>query len=547
MNRAFNYLSALSLTLAACSPVYFVDPDRTLKEGLKIVEAVHLRPVSDQRIYLHLRVATREGAELIRFRWSNSSGTFDIPQEAIIDQQTCGQKERCFSVVMPPNGSHSPQMITLLAPTIGHQHEASVQTISLPAHRVSGEAEGENGQMRIYLEDPIRAWFSEPEEVSVGPEEEAPTELRLLFPRKFEVKLSKGPCGDSSAPQTTPWTEIESFPAVQPAEYDGSPFMRACVQLRPQAPESGPIVAEASVPARAVVRNYRHVYSPPVEVAPLAFLVLYDLELTNSARCKDVQDQLADMIETAAQRISAEDRRGAPVVKLPPVQIAQDQGVSCRQTNRRDFDGAQLAERAMLELQQRFPGQQTKILVVYVTNLDLALPIQLSRSLLRFQSTLDDAGEAQAHVIAIGPEETVLDLSPDQQIPWLATIDPSFPTILAGTLGAVWPFQTAVHTPGTVVPLSQAGQQQAFQAYRLCKSSEGGLRLLGIDAPGGYSFEPPEYGPAYQVNLPTPRLETSGTFIAPQVEVGWQGCLRLCDHPAPGGPAEISWLSHPEC
>jgi hypothetical protein len=92
------------------------------------------------------------------------------------------------------------------------------------------------------------------------------------------------------------------------------------------------------VPARAQLEVYEHQYVPPVEVAPVAFALIFDLEIPVEARCGEAKELVrAALIDAARTSIEREDPR-PEIVELPSVEVAVKDGVPCRQENERHFD-----------------------------------------------------------------------------------------------------------------------------------------------------------------------------------------------------------------
>src|SRR5690606_16089658 len=116
----------------------------------------------------------------------------------------------------------------------------------------------------------------------------------------------------------------------------------------------------------------------PVETSPMIFLPLFDLDIRDAERCSAAQALVISALRGAADEIAAADPAGAELLELPPVEIAQVDGVPCRQANDRSFSAPALAASALQAIDKAFGAdRRVRALVAYANNIDLPLPESL--------------------------------------------------------------------------------------------------------------------------------------------------------------------------
>ncbi|MCB9646058.1 MAG: hypothetical protein H6730_05580 [Deltaproteobacteria bacterium] len=534
MRRLGPGLAAAALAVMACAPVTFVDPDAAAKAALRVDSVEQLVVRDDPRLYLHVRFATRTataGTELVAL---TADGTYQLPWSEAA-RSACGETTTCVSFVLGP-GVRPPEVVALLAPALGHRQEVTVTRRLLEGYLLEAEARDLNHAVQVNLHDPIRRYYAETNTGTVA--------ATLPFTRRFEAHVSPGACGAAPDPADPAWTRLKGLPAALDAEFSPAPDPVACVWVRPERPLRGAPLGARSVGARAEVERFRHVYTPPLEEAPLVFLPIFDLEIPNAARCEEAEGLVQSAIVDAAARIS--EATGAPVLALEPLEIAEVDQVACRQANERDFDPDVLVARANAAIQAAFGDQRVRILWIYVQNLDLYLPEPLLNSLRQLRSIVRNTTAHGDFMFAISPERVQDQLEPDRQLLWLASEEPLFRASIRSTLTAMWPFTTLQHARTTVVHMTSEGEAARFEAYRSCVTSDP-VELLGTPVGRQGARRPDEGGPSYTVALPDQWLVPSGELVRPTVVVEWEACRAYCDRPAPGQDPRLPWTESPGC
>jgi hypothetical protein len=492
-----------------------------------IEEALEIMIDGDPRRYLHLRIPSREALDRIRISIEGDSGRAEIPSDALGVQVPCQDTATCIAITIPRAVPGSASTVILEVPEIGHQARAPILRVDAGPYGLETSAEAANTQISLTLDDPIRRVFSMLDTSTPGGV--------LLFPRNFELHLSPGACADPPSSEDHGWSPLPSTRGMIPAPFPATADPLLCLRLRPALPPGGSEVLAMSVPARAIVDTFQHVYTPPTESAPLVYLPMYDLDLPSEMRCSDAEGLIDSSVMNAAVSVSANDPEHPPILRLDPQRISVNTaGVLCQQDDSRNFDPIALAARIRSALDAKLPGRRARVLAVYANNLNLELPVPLLQSFntLRASFPATSTSAQQLALFAIAPTRAVVSLMPDQGVDFVGTEEPAFGPIVAAGLGAVWPFRTVLHNDQTVVPLLAAAEIAKYGLYRICSASAP-ISPIGSSSITQGILRPGPVGPAYTVPLPAQVLQPPVHFDPPSVQVRWQGCRALCDRALP--------------
>jgi hypothetical protein len=529
--------AALACVLgAACGPVTFVDPDAEAKARLQLEGVEQLVVREDPRIYLHLRFATRTATAGTALVGLTAEGTFQVPWSAAA-RSDCGPSRTCLALTLSP-GLPAPEALALLAPALGHRQEVPVVRRELEGYLLEAEARELNQAVQVSLLDPIRRYFGE---TGAGTGTVATS---LPFVRPFEAHVAPGACGAPPEPADPGWTRLRTLPAVVETRFSPGPEPLACAWVRPAIPARGPPIGARTVGARAEVYRFRHVYSPPVERAPLVFLPLFDLEIPNPARCAEAEGLVQAAVVDAAAQISA--RTGAPVLALDPYELAEVDQVACRQANDRAFSAELVVRRAAEAIEAAFGPQPVRILWIYVQNLDLLLPEGLERAFIQLRAVVRSTTPHADFLFALAPGRVQDQLQADRHLEWVATEEPLFRSSIRGLLEGLWPFTTVRHDRDAVISMVPRGEAGRFIAYRVCRSSDA-VEPTGAPLGASTARVPDAGGPGFTVALPDQWLIPASDVLRPTVVVEWEGCAAYCERPAPGQDPWLPWLDAPGC
>jgi hypothetical protein len=544
----------LAFCKLGCGNTVFVDPDRALKASLVFTHIERLVVMGDDRSYFEVHIANRTAIDRVRLYAEGPSTRVALPMDGAI-VQPCFDRETCISLTLGPGVPMEVDHLALEVPEIGHRLASRLTVSTLTGYDLSGAAQAGNQTVEVEVDDPIRRHFPslEPSNTIDDSGNVIGMGTILIFPRTFDALASSGGCGLPAGPTAEGWTTESSTPFAIAASFSGGSDPLTCISIRPTHPKGGNAIGALTIGARAVVTRFQHVYTPPVEISPLVYLPLFDLELPTVDRCNAAESLVETAIMDAATDLATEammgGSSGAEIMMLPAVQIANASGVLCHQSNDRTFDGMAVASQAESALVDRFGGtRRVRVVLVYATNLDLDLPPSLVSAFQSLRAGFDGSIDPNHRdlLLGIAPEKPLMFLTPDRSMDWLATDEPSFRGAIKTVLKDVWPFRTVVHTDQTIVPLTTDDQRGRFREYRICSASKD-VTPIGMKLPDLTVIEVGPDGPAYRVSLPEEVLVESLGFMIPSVSVGWEGCEALCDHPAPSGDGVTPWTRAPGC
>lgn len=531
------------LFAASCGEVTFVDPFAAEKARLQLVEAERLIVEGDPRVYVLVRVGSRnlKLADL-QLTLSGPDGMFTLPLEDAITQD-CGERESCISITLGPGLPNALMSAELAAPRFGHHSRTELSTVHLGPYAISSRSISGNTRIVVDVDDPIRAHLPFPE----TSEAEASTSAPVLFPRTFEALVRPGACSTAAAPDAKDWTRLEGNPSETQASFSSEVDPRACVSVRPSLPRGGPSVASATVEARALVTRFSHVYSPKVELSPMVFIPFFDLEIANETRCQEAENLVTSAILDTARERSASSSGGAEVLALDAIELAHGGGERCHQTNDRTFDPETVGGEIRRAITRAFgESRRVRVLLVYATNLEVDPPAALSTAFVRLRKGLLSSEGRGDYLLTLAPSRAVMGLMPDQQVPWLTVTDAAFRELIQGVLRPIWPFTTILHTDQTAVPLTDASMRARFSLFRICSATKTVLPIGSRAGQQGF-FIPGPLGPAYTVSLEPSILSPAASTRVPAVAVEWEGCEGLCDHPASVGDVLTPWNRTEAC
>lgn len=520
----FGLVTSLGVGLIAgaqgCGEVIFVDPDADLKRALSFAQADRLIVDGDPRGYFFVRVTTSQRASELRFWVQGNEGRFQIPAEAALPV-SCGQ-DSCFAITMGPGLPENLSAFGLSLPSIGHEAQAPLLTNRTSGYVLSASAKDRNTQVQVSVSDPVSMW-------------------NPSFPRRFEAFSQADAC--AQLPDDPPWQAVTNPPEI-PALFSEGPRPLSCITIRPDRPALGAPVVRQTIPARALTTRFRHVFVPPRTQAPLVYRMLFDLELPNQARCQDAQSVVRASFRQGAEDIAETSGEGLGILEIEPVQIARVEDELCRQTNDRSFSAPAVVDSTKAAL-SALGAEQARVVFVYAANLEAEPPSAITDAFFALRELVRRDPELSAFVLAVAPNRAQSGIEIDLSLPWIGADVPAFRSTLRAALQSVWPFQTLLHSPETVVPLVEQSELNRFQAFRIC-SLDPQVQVVGSQLTDT-AWSPGPVGPAYQVFLQPQRLVPASEFLAPRVVVTWEGCERLCDLPAEGGDSRIPWLDLFDC
>lgn len=507
---------------AGCGPVALVDPDADLRASLVIGGAQRVVVAGDPSVYLLVTGRVRSVPVAHHFELDGPSGRSVVPDAAVEAVSCQSDTQLCWVIALPPL-PEPPGEVVLVVPSLEHESRASLPILAVPPTTVTALITGGGQGLEVGVDDPVAAAAD-----------------RLLMPwvRRFDMIATPGPCAEPVADDDPRW--IRGAPArqviVEPLP--AGPDRALCLEVRPDRPRGAPPAFRRSVGPTAQIETFDQDYAPPVEVAPLVWMLISDLHLPSETACARNESRLERAVADAAQAIAAQEDASLGVYALSPLRLADADGRPCQQATDRRLDVDDLIQRIDDEVDAVVgPEARVRVLLVYANNLD----IEPSQALVEDFDALVRRAELRERrpfgLISVSPPRGALG-------PALATVElaaatePAFAASMRAALSTVWPFRTTVHRDDTRVPLVDADRREQYVLYRVVSSAP---EVQPIGTPVADVLAPDADGPAYRVALPPAVLQPAARFLRPRVTVRWEGCLADCSQPRAGQAPPSAW------
>jgi len=502
--------------------VSLIDPAADRRAQLALVEAFQL--VVDGESEVHLAIGMRGGAGTERFEIAldGPAGRFAIPEAVRGAPVECRQIGPCFVIDLPPAPTGLDEVVVSI-PEIDLELRRRLVIDPVAPVEVSARARNDNATVEVAIDDRL--------DMALGTRGYPPR-------RRYAALLSPGGCGAPVGADDPRWSAPQPARFSLPVAFEEGPNPAACLTLKADRPAgAAPFISRTLAPG-ALVDRLDHVYAPPVEIAPMVWMVLSDLQLPSEQACALAQQRLSSAMAGAAASIATTLGSSIEALAIEPIDIAVTDGRHCQQSPDRRIDPLAVAARVDQAIDARF-GREARVraLIVYATNLDAPIPDGLVDDIVRVQQSPTSARPIALMVIA-PPRATVA--SSVTSVPFAAATEPAFEASVTAALTPIWPFQTLIHSADTRVPLvssAETGRYRYFRTLQLSHPVEPiGARYLA-------AFTADASGPAYRVALEEEVLVPAKLFVRPTVSVRWEGCRDLCDRPPPGTDPDVSWIS----
>jgi hypothetical protein len=396
------------------------------------------------------------------------------------------------------------------------------------------------------------------------------------FPRTYNRVMwpTNGLCVSDSPPANvsfSPLDPTQTFPpdlplsgsgiycvGVSPIPNDGA----ACVDgSPPPCPTWMPALAQTRTATLPNVTEMHQTFMPPVEVSPVIYQIVLDLQIEATDRCDSSRMKIENLVDKYMGMSG-----GAQVVKIATKNIAMNPDPTGAPSNCAQADAAlpsvDMAD-AVLQTVTSFPQTHQQFHFLFFNNLDAALPSMspLLQSLSTFFSDVQMAPSPYQLELrnwlfnpglfaATGPTWWMSPLTE----PWLDADDPNFEQMLATYVQANLPFKSQVWDSSVPIPLLSASDAAALDGdfFKICRAVPNvrPVYTSPVVPLSGYAWPIMAANPpGYTLDL-YPQIDVPGpSFLPTTVSVDFQICSAYCDHPyvSTGGTGVDSWQASPLC
>ncbi len=515
----------VALVATGCGSVALIDPDQPTRDALVLTTARRIAVSGDDALYVLAETRVPAIAADYHFELDGPEGRVVVPDDAV-EALTCPDDRLCWAIALGPL-PRVPDQLVLVVPSLEHESRAALAVVDTGPLAVSALVTPSGRGLEVGVADPVAS---------------AARDQLIPWMRTFDMIATPGACADPVAEDDARWARRVPARHLLAAELPSAEDPALCLEVRPNRPRGAPAASRRSVWAPAQIESFDHVYAPPVEVAPLVWMVVSDLHLPSETACARNESRLERAVADAAQAIAAEAEAPITARPLAPLRLAVAGGRPCQQDPDRRLDVLALLGQIDAEVDEAFGDDaRVRTLVVYANNLDTEPS----------QGLLEDF-DALVRVASLDPRRPIalLSVSPPRGVvgPAVGTVEfaaanePAFGEALLSTLRTVWPFRTVVHRGDTRVPLVSAAQRSRFLLYRVVSAT---TEVAAIGAPVADVLAPDADGPAYRVALPIDELAPAAQFLRPAVRVTWEGCLGACTQPPAGRAPPAAWTLDP--
>lgn len=518
-------MSVFGAALVGCGAVSFVDPDVDLRESLTIGEGRRIAVAGDPSTYVLAVSRVRAIPVEYRLELDDGVGRVAIPSDTIAELR-CADDRICWLIAMPPL-ERAPEELVLVVPDLEHESRAPLSLVPAPPLEMSVLITGGGRGVEVGVDDPVVV--------------EARAQS-FSWSRTYDMIATPGACGDPLGEDDPRWLRGARSRQVIEAPLPTGADPALCVEVRPTVPSGVPVSVRRSVGPVAQLETFDHTYAPPVELSPLVWMVVSDLQLPSESACTRNESRLERAVAQAADAIAAEAEATVTVRALPLLRLAVDGDRPCQQAPGRRLDVAGLLAQVDADLDATFGDDaRVRTLVVYANNLDTEPSPRVLEDLDAWESAAAADPRRPIALFSVTPPRGAIGAAIGG-IEFAAANEPAFAAAMLASLRNVWPFRTLIHGPDTRVPLVGEALRDRFLLYRVVTSVP---EIEPIGTPYGRVLEPDVDGPAYRVVLPRDVLAPASRFLRPRVTVTWAGCVGACTEPPPGRSPPAAWALDP--
>lgn len=511
----------LGVVLATgCGEVTLIDPEAGLRDALMIGGVVRVHVADDPSTYILAETRVVELPRPYRLVLEGPAARVVVPDSSVIETR-CDDDRVCWVLALPALGFR-PDELVLEVPSLRHESRAPIAALAAGALEVQLDPRSSGLGLDITVDDPVAV---------------AVAERGWAWRRAYDLRVTPGACAEAAAPDAPGWLRAQPERSLVPVAADAWPL---CFELRRREPAGAPPWVQTVAPI-AQVDTFDHEFAPPLELAPLVWRVISDLQLPSESACARNEARVEAAVRAAAEAIAAASGEPLEVYALPTVRLALADGRPCQQAPDRRLDVVTLRAELDAQVAARFGDTaRVRTLVVYVSNLDTEPPEGLRDDLGALVASDEASSTRRVALVSISPPRAAVG-------PALSTIDfsvasePAFAAAILDGLRGVWPFGTLIHTPDTRIPLVPPEARARYRYFTVLSASE---PIVPIGQPYARVLSPDGAGPAYTVALGAQVLEPASSSTRPRVAVTWSGCRDRCTFPG-HARARSAWVVEP--
>ncbi len=321
-----------------------------------------------------------------------------------------------------------------------------------------------------------------------------------------------------------------------------------CLALRPNRLDRASPHALIPIEAAAETRIETRRYTAPVESAPIAFGILFDMEVPNDNQCQEIKRVLSSHIES---RFSERGRIHNLGAFFPLEPDSSDPMTGCSQDPRRRLPVADMIE-AVMGLEPLLDGPY-RVLWLYVNNLSLPLDRDIAEQLGSISDDTAAASPARPYMLALGSSAVLWSFNWSHAITWRGLHDETMAGDIAAFTERTLPFRTMMHSSDTLVPIEPPpGATPDY--FKLCEPSPTVVDRVGSGEVGLFPWPevlpwPTRETPHFTIGLGSQFLVPYESLFIREVVYRLEVCDAYCDRMFRLSDKTVvpSWLDDTRC
>jgi hypothetical protein len=393
------------------------------------------------------------------------------------------------------------------------------------------------------------------------------------YPRSYTRTMwpTEGVCVAPAPPDGVTFTPLDpsgTFPPDLPLTTDGT----YCVGIRPLPSDGGDAaLAQARVATVPIVTDLQQTYSPPVELSPIVYQIVLDLDIPIADRCAGARSKIEMTVDDAMNDPLTIGNTTMKPIKLMTQNIAYDSSVTdasayCTQQNTPVLpDAASMAQQVFQQI-SAYPQRFQQVHLFFFSNLNSPLPPTVNTWLNSFLMDLGSpppgyALDLYAYLFNQGPAALPTPGAPKPNwtmvVPWQDAADPSYGPMLTKYADQSLPYESQPHDASVPVPLLSPDDAAANDGnwIKICDSTlpvtpvntNPVVEFPGVPAWQIVGLNPP----GYLVSFPGNNRVAYQSFVANTIALDYQICSAYCTGhgftPMSGAAAMKDWSTSSAC
>lgn len=286
-------------------------------------------------------------------------------------------------------------------------------------------------------------------------------------------------------------------------------------------------------------------YTPEVEEAPIAYNILFDLEIPSPERCREVQDTISDLFR---ESFGARGELAELGTYYPVDPSTGESFDGCAQSSTQDYPTSSMIRDADVFARRHDPSP-IKVIWIYVNNIDVPPNSRLEA---HFNAIGEEEFNRSTFVWGLGANGLLQSgLDWGEAMGWRPIEDRTLSRDIRARARAILPFKTMLHDNFTRVKIEPP--EAEVEKFKLCASNPLPIQRIGLgrEPPTIYGTDVVRWVPwtdefeifYFLEGLEEQRAVPNNKYIRYEIVTVFEFCTRFCANPfrTQGGLDVESW------